>query len=435
MSTVISVEHLSKAYQLGVIGTGTFKGDVQRWWAKIRGLPDPSLKIGEQDHGNHDGETVWALNDVSFAAQQGEVLGIIGRNGAGKSTLLKILSQVTAPTSGVVRAKGRIASLLEVGTGFHPDLTGRENIYLNGAILGMNRTEVNRKLDEIVDFSGVEKYIDTPVKRYSSGMHVRLGFAVAAHLDPEILLVDEVLAVGDIAFQKKCFDRMEKDGQTGKTIVVVSHNMTAITRLCQRVILMKSGGVDEDGPTMDVVAKYIASNLSFAGRRQWDDESSPGNDVVRLMSIRVCTEDGKTHETFDIRRPILVEFEYKVCQSDAVLNPSFFLLNDSGTIVFISGGMHDPKWVSRPRKTGLYKSRCVIPGNFLAEGALSIRALVHTILPDRAPIVHLDVKDALAFQVHDTLEGDSARGQHVGAYYGVVRPILHWETSLENISA
>ena len=208
MSTVISVENLSKAYQLGTIGTGTLANDMKVWWAKVRGRPNPLQKIGVHDYRSRDGETVWALKDVNLTVQQGEAVGIIGRNGAGKSTLLKILSQVTAPTSGIVKARGRIASLLEVGTGFHPELTGRENIYLNGAILGMSRTEVNRKLDEIVDFSGVEKYIDTPVKRYSSGMYVRLGFAVAAHLEPEILIVDEVLAVGDAEFQRKCLGKM-----------------------------------------------------------------------------------------------------------------------------------------------------------------------------------------------------------------------------------
>ncbi len=215
MPTVISVEKLSKAYQLGQIGTGTLTNDLKVWWAKKRGQPNPLLRIGESDHGNRDGETIWALKDVSFTVEQGEVLGIIGRNGAGKSTLLKVLSRITAPTSGKVKVKGRVASLLEVGTGFHPELTGRENIYLNGAILGMNRKEIDHKFDEIVDFAEIEKFIDTPVKRYSSGMYVRLAFAVAAHLEPEILLVDEVLAVGDAEFQKKCLGKMGDVAQAG----------------------------------------------------------------------------------------------------------------------------------------------------------------------------------------------------------------------------
>src|SRR5689334_18202640 len=229
---VISVEKLSKSYQLGVIGTGTFLGDLNRWWARQRGRPDPYLKIGDANRDNRGGNTIQALDDVNFRVQQGEALGIIGRNGAGKSTLLKILSQVTSPSSGAVKVKGRIASLLEVGTGFHPELTGRENIYLNGAILGMTKAEISRKFDEIVAFSEVEQFIDTPVKRYSSGMYVRLAFAVAAHLEPEILVVDEVLAVGDAAFQAKCLGKMGDVAREGRTVLFVSHNMAAMRSLC-----------------------------------------------------------------------------------------------------------------------------------------------------------------------------------------------------------
>jgi len=256
--TVISIEHLSKSYRLGVIGTGTAFRDLERWWAKKRGQPDPYLKIDEADHGNREGETIWALRDINFTVQQGEALGIIGSNGAGKSTLLKILSQVTAPTEGVVKVKGRIASLLEVGTGFHGELTGRENIYLNGAINGMSRAEVARKLDEIVDFSGVEKYIDTPVKHYSSGMYVRLAFAVAAHLDPDILIVDEVLAVGDAAFQKKCLEKIGDVSREGRTVIFVSHNMAAMVNSCNRGILLSQGKISCDGDIRETVTQYLS---------------------------------------------------------------------------------------------------------------------------------------------------------------------------------
>jgi lipopolysaccharide transport system ATP-binding protein len=256
-NVAISVENISKAYRLGQIGTGTFTHDLQVWWAKLRGKPNPLLRLGEADHGNRNGEIVWALKDVSFAVPQGEVLGIIGRNGAGKSTLLKVLSRVTAPTSGRIRTKGRVASLLEVGTGFHPELTGRENIYLNGSILGMSRLEINRKFDEIVDFSGVEKFIDTPVKRYSSGMYVRLAFAVAAHLEPEILVVDEVLAVGDAEFQKKCLGKMGDVAKEGRTVLFVSHNMGAITNLCEKCILIHKGVLDVSGPSALVIEHYL----------------------------------------------------------------------------------------------------------------------------------------------------------------------------------
>ncbi len=255
-NTVISIENVSKSYQLGSINTGTFYGDLNRWWASLRGLPDPHLKIGEKDHGNRDGETLWALKDINLQVRQGEVLGVIGGNGAGKSTLLKILSRVTAPTSGEVKVKGRIASLLEVGTGFHPELTGRENIFLNGSIMGMNRREIQEKFDEIVDFSGVEKFIDTPVKRYSSGMYVRLAFAVAAHLDPEILIVDEVLAVGDAEFQKKCLGKMGDVAHQGRTVLFVSHNIGAVKNLCNTGILLEGGVKKMQGEISTVTDAY-----------------------------------------------------------------------------------------------------------------------------------------------------------------------------------
>ncbi len=265
-NTVISVDHLTKQYDLGVIGTGTLTRDLNRWWAKLRGKPDPYTRIGQRDHFERAGESILALDDVSFSVNQGEALGIIGKNGAGKSTLLKILSRVTAPTSGVLKVKGRIGSLLEVGTGFHPELTGRENVYLNGAILGMRKDEVDRKFEEIVDFSGVEKFIDTPVKRYSSGMYVRLAFAVAAHLDPEILVVDEVLAVGDAEFQKKCLGKMGDVASEGRTVLFVSHNMGAIRQLCQRAILLNEGKIIQDGSSENTIDKYFSKAREISGR-------------------------------------------------------------------------------------------------------------------------------------------------------------------------
>lgn len=260
--TVISVENLSKKYDLGVIGTGTIRRDLNRWWSQVRGKGDPYAQIGEIDHSNRQGKSILALNDVSFTVEQGEVLGIIGGNGAGKSTLLKILSQVTAPTDGIVKVRGRIGSLLEVGTGFHPELTGRENIYLNGAILGMSRDEVDTKFDEIVDFSGVEKFIDTPVKRYSSGMYVRLGFAVAAHLNLEILIVDEVLAVGDAEFQKKCLGKMGDVAHEGRTVLFVSHNMGSIRKLCNRGVLLYSGQIIMDSDVEKTIDSYLVNGSS-----------------------------------------------------------------------------------------------------------------------------------------------------------------------------
>lgn len=267
MNTIIKVENLGKQYRLGQVGTGTLSHDLNRAWHRMRGKEDPYLKVGEMNDRSIKGESewIWALKDVSFEVKQGEVLGIIGKNGAGKSTLLKILSQITSPSLGEIKIKGRIAALLEVGTGFHPELTGRENVFLNGAVLGMSKAEIKNKFDEIVDFSGVEKYIDTPVKRFSSGMLVRLGFAVAAHLEPEILIVDEVLAVGDIEFQNKCLGKMNEVSKSGRTIIFVSHNMQAVSQLCTRAILLENGTVSYNGTVQEAVRKYLSTSINISG--------------------------------------------------------------------------------------------------------------------------------------------------------------------------
>ncbi len=313
---VISIENLSKSYQLGTISTGTAFRDLERWWAKKRGKPDPFLRVGEIDHGNRQGEVIWALKDINFKVQQGEALGIIGSNGAGKSTLLKILSQVTSPTSGVVKVKGRIASLLEVGTGFHNELTGRENIYLNGAINGMTRAEVKRKFDEIVDFSGVEKFIDTPVKRYSSGMYVRLAFAIAAYLDPEILIVDEVLAVGDAEFQKKCLGKMGDVAQEGRTVLFVSHNMGAMVNLCNRGILLRAGKISCDSNIRETVTQYL-SNTTAAG----DVDLSPitdrsGNGRARFTRVVTRSDFSNVVDTFVIGDNLI--FDVNIISTDYI---------------------------------------------------------------------------------------------------------------------
>jgi len=286
MNTVIKVENLSKQYRLGQIGTGTIAHDINRWWHKLKGDQDPYLKIGETNDRTQKGssEYIWALKDINFEVKQGDVVGIIGRNGAGKSTLLKILSRTTAPTTGSVKIKGRIASLLEVGTGFHPELSGRDNIFLNGCILGMSRKEIKSKFDEIVDFAGVERYIDTPVKRYSSGMYVRLAFAVAAHLDPEILIVDEVLAVGDAEFQKKCLGKMKDVSvNDGRTVLFVSHNMSAIRNLCNEVVLMNMGMVDSVGLTEDIINGYFKKNIIDLVLKDRTDRI--GNGLIKFTNI------------------------------------------------------------------------------------------------------------------------------------------------------
>ena len=286
----IRVENLSKQYRLGLVGTGTLSHDLNRWWYRVRGKEDPYLKVSETNDQNTVGQSqyVWALRDINFEVQQGEMLGIIGSNGAGKSTLLKILSQVTAPTQGLFKARGRVASLLEVGTGFHKELTGRDNIFLNGAILGMTKAEIKSKLDEIIAFSGVERYVDTPVKRYSSGMKVRLAFAVAAHLEPEILIVDEVLAVGDAAFQKKAIGKMQEVSQgQGRTVLFVSHNMGAVTRLCSRGIVLKHGEVYFEGATEAAVRQYADINATASQQSIANRTDREGLGDVRFTDVRI----------------------------------------------------------------------------------------------------------------------------------------------------
>ncbi len=370
-NTAISIENISKSYQLGTIGTGTFYGDLNRWWAQKRGRPDPYRKIGEVDHGNRQGETLWALEDVNFQVQQGEAVGIIGRNGAGKSTLLKVLSRVTAPTGGLMKVKGRIASLLEVGTGFHPELTGRENIFLNGAIMGMNKDEIRRKFDEIVDFSGVEKFIDTPVKRYSSGMYVRLAFAVAAHLEPEILIVDEVLSVGDAEFQKKCLGKMDDVTKTeGRTVLFVSHNMGAINKLCTRSVLLEKGRVFSNGETSKVVSLYY--------QRMFDNEvpdsytpSSTGR--ISFDKVYFQNDAGDRIQIANTLKPIRVIFDYTLdlgtSPDDMLMN--FAFINDIGQRLFTCPVEFSKKQVSGMPSSGSLV--CEIPSLSLSPGTYQIQ--------------------------------------------------------------
>lgn len=302
----IEFENISKQYALGNIGTGTLSRDLNRWWARMRGKEDPYLRIGEvNDRSKKAGsDFVWALKDINFKVEEGEVLGIIGKNGAGKSTLLKILSRVTSPTTGSIRVKGRIASLLEVGTGFHPEMTGRENIYMNGSIMGMTKAEITRKLDEIVDFAGVEKYIDTPVKRYSSGMTVRLGFAIAAHLEPEILVVDEVLAVGDAEFQRKAIGKMQDVAKgEGRTVLFVSHNMAAVKSLCSRGLVLFNGGISFSGDIKSAVDLYLDKSNKVTDTRIVDNISWLKNGL-RIESIRINNTDN-SYSVMSSRQEVL----------------------------------------------------------------------------------------------------------------------------------
>lgn len=315
MATAIEFNNISKIYRLGLVSTGTLAHDLKRWWTmNIRRQEDPYLTIGETNDRSTKGESeyVWALRDIDFKVEQGDVVGIIGKNGAGKSTLLKILSKVTAPTTGNIRARGRIGSLLEVGTGFHPEMTGRENIYMNGAILGMTKSEITKKLDEIVDFSGCERYIDTPVKRYSSGMMVRLGFAVAAHLDPEILVVDEVLAVGDAEFQKKAIGKMQDVSKgEGRTVLFVSHNMTAVKNLCKTGVILKNGKLDYSGDIVSTIERYLSNQEDRSNIAIADIKERSGNGTLRFTDIEITDTNDNQKESFEVGDPIKIKVYFE----------------------------------------------------------------------------------------------------------------------------
>ncbi|GMV78094.1 MAG: ABC transporter ATP-binding protein [Chitinophagaceae bacterium] len=376
-NTVIKVENLSKQYRLGEVGTGTISHDLNRWWAKVRGKEDPFLKIGETNDRTSKGSSdyVWALKDINFDIQQGDAVGIIGRNGAGKSTLLKILSKTTTPNTGSIKIKGRIASLLEVGTGFHPEMTGRENIFLNGAILGMRKKEIARKFDEIVDFAGVERYIDTPVKRYSSGMYVRLAFAVAAHLESEILIVDEVLAVGDAEFQKKCLGKMgEVSKGEGRTVLFVSHNMDAVKTLCKSGILLSNGKIEKNGATAEVLLAYSkiysSNSLSFKSEYYGTSTAEETFDIYEAQLLNNNLQKQTAFSTKDSIK-IYVKYYLKNNLQGSLIN--FSLENDyTGNTVFLSFDTDLGIERLSKREKGLYEAYIEIPKLLLKPGSYSI---------------------------------------------------------------
>jgi lipopolysaccharide transport system ATP-binding protein len=407
-NTVIEVENLSKLYYLGTIGTGSLRQDMKRWWVKnILRKDDPFFKSAEEDP---ESSYLWALKDVSFSIQEGEAFGVIGRNGAGKSTLLKILSKVIRPTQGVVRGRGQINSLLEVGTGFHDELTGRENIFLNGYFLGMSRQEILSKFDEIVEFSGVSKFIDTPVKRYSSGMYVRLAFAVAAHLEPDILIVDEVLAVGDADFQKKCLGKMnEASKKEGRTILFVSHNMQAVNNLCKRAMFLQKGRLMNIGSAEKVVNGYLGGIQQNRMVQEWDDErTAPGNDIVRIRMVELIPQLDDETKPIDIRTPLTLNFEFKNHQEGINLVTGIHLFTMSGECIFDVS--------SKPQEytAGVIKGTCTIPGNFLNDGSYYISIIF--VRDTSVEVFYLN--ECLSFDVEDYRENMNWYGK----WMGYVRP-------------
>jgi len=419
---IISVKNLGKRYLLGLGGGERYRA--------LRDVMSNSVKnLFKRNNANKNLREIWALKDINFDIRAGEKVGIIGRNGAGKSTLLKILSEITEPTEGEVRIYGRVASLLEVGTGFHPELTGKENILMNGAILGMRRAEIKNKFDEIVAFAEIEKFLDTPVKRFSSGMSMRLAFAVAAHLEPEILLIDEVLAVGDAQFQKKCLGKMEDISRGGRTILFVSHNMASIANLCQRTILLNAGQMEMDDYSQKVIQHYMEKISKVSGEIIWSDPGkAPGNDIVRLHAVRIL-QDGQNGPTsdVDISKDVFVQIAYWNLLEGAKLFAEIILKDQQNTYIFASSNheyvsLTDDAWYGKPQPKGLFQSVCRIPGNFLNEGVYYITAIVGKAVAE----IQISEDGVIAFNVQDT--GEMRKAGLYGTWGGVLRPRLAWHT-------
>jgi lipopolysaccharide transport system ATP-binding protein len=413
----IKAENISKQYRLGEVGTGTLSHDLNRFWHKVRGLEDPYLKIGEANDRSSKGESeyVWSLRDINFEIEQGDAVGIIGRNGAGKSTLLKLLSKVTKPTTGSFKVNGRIASLLEVGTGFNPEMTGRENIYLNGAILGMRRYEITRKLDEIIAFSGVERYIDTPVKRYSSGMYVRLAFAVAAHLESEILIVDEVLAVGDAEFQKKCLGKMgDVSKSEGRTVLFVSHNMTAVETLCNKAIFLHQGRIGNTGTPNEMIKYYLEYSTNEQRKIQYDSiEEADGNEHVKVLLASVeNASSNSVDEVIDVTSEIDIHLKVANLTKENVISVGFDLKTLKGDTLFGTANFFE----SQPGK--VTEVKCRIPGNFLNDELYQIHYYIHT----QAMSLLYD-NDLLVFDVKDI----ERKSGYLGKINGLIRHSLSWK--------
>lgn len=408
---VIAVENLYKMYRLGTIGTGSFRQDLQYWWSTtILKKENPFFQLEGEQTAEAEKQYILALQDINFEVKQGEAIGIIGSNGSGKSTLLKIISRITRPTKGIIRGRGKVSSLLEVGTGFHQELSGRENIYISGYILGMSKTEVQQKFDEIVAFSGIERFIDTPVKRYSSGMYVRLAFAVAAHLEPDILVVDEVLAVGDADFQKKCLGKMREVSQAdGRTILFVSHSMQAVKNLCDKALWLKKGRMEAFAEVSTVVNKYLTSSQKTNYRQHWDSpEEAPGNEWIRIKSVELIPQLENPMDQPDIRTPLTVKFQFWSMKEEVLLSAGLLLFSICGDCIFDL-----PSAVCLSRK-GLFEGECTIPGNFLNDGSyyISLNFVKDTSVP------LFDFQECLSFDLQDY------RGniQWYGKWWGAVRP-------------
>jgi lipopolysaccharide transport system ATP-binding protein len=415
----IVVDKLSKRYRIGVKERlhDSFVGTIASWIKAPLSNYKRLRSLSRFDENGESDDIIWALRDLSFQVEEGEVLGIIGKNGAGKSTLLKVLSRITNPTNGTVTIRGRVSSLLEVGTGFHPELTGRENVYLNGTIIGMSKKEIDRKFDEIVTFSGVEKFIDTPIKRYSSGMAVRLAFAVAAHIEPEILIIDEVLAVGDAEFQKKCLGKMQSVGREGRTVLFVSHNMLAINQLCKRVIWLEDGMQKLSGQPQDIIGKYLSQGTS--GMAEWfNNEQVPiDGQEVHIEFVRLLSHDGNPSSVFPFDAPLKIEIGYTVKKSVRNLSVSYQLYNSKGILVYESIDTDIPEFQGIIRDIGAYKSVCNIANSFLLPDRYTISVAAYI---DKVKLIS-NHESILTFDISEV--GYTLNPERLG----VVAPVFNWK--------
>jgi lipopolysaccharide transport system ATP-binding protein len=421
----IKVENLGKKYVINHENGNSddnFREVIIGTTKKILAKVNPFVKKSKEETSTED---FWALNDVNFTINKGDKIGIIGRNGAGKSTLLKVLSRITEPTTGKIHINGRIASLLEVGTGFHPELTGRENIYLNGAILGMNRMEIKAKFDEIVAFAEVDKFLDTPVKRYSSGMYVRLAFSVAAHLEPEILIVDEVLAVGDAAFQKKCLGKMDDVSKEGRTIVFVSHNMPMIASLCNKGIYMNKGKLIYTGTIQECIGHYYSNDQAVQGKIDYTKERAlPGDHEAKLLEASICDATGSIKADVEISSEVHINMKYELLKDEMSVYPNFHIFNSEGVCVFITSDSKLDSKLMLKKEKGQYVSTCIIPANYFNDGTYFIGLALTSTKPTTH--VHFYEKDALQLLVSDKIEGTITRNGYAGPIPGVIRPSLDW---------
>lgn len=428
MEKIIEVHNLSKSYRIGV--------KRESYYSMRDEMVNLAKKPIQWMRGQRNSkELFWALKDVSFSVNKGEVIGVIGRNGAGKTTLLKLLSRITPPTSGQAIIRGRVNSLLEVGTGFHPELKGRENIYLAGAILGMTKKEIDSKFDEIVEFSEIGQFLDTPVKRYSSGMYVRLAFAVAAYLEPEVLFVDEVLAVGDYKFQRKCLEKMSQvSSQEGRTVLFVSHNMASVARLCNRSILLEEGKLIMEGPTPQVIEKYIGLREDIGAEVSWKNPvEAPGDSTVKLRSVRILSENQTPNSKLEISQDFFVEMTYQNFAEGTKLLPCIRLVNNEGIIILTANNLPSAcsspdSWYDHPGPKGLFRSMCRVPANLLKEGHYFVNVIIGNLAGVIDSSAHVCEDNVISFEVIDK---KSIYKEHNDTLIGIIQPRLDWKTEYQ----